>query len=336
MCEDFFASRCAALPTSSAEMNAGKQQCFHGKSLFHSVCLVEKFVLSFIYCRLAAWDDILDPSPSDGGGPPMEQDTFIQAWRGTAAASRAASCGYATIASPTEHCYFDYDVAITDLRAAHSFCPFPPYPRVEGIEDTGAGGVVGGEFNLWTEYLETPEAVDWFAWPRGLATAEVLWAGGGSLQRQSADCRWEPFRLFYARVKGHYPLLKSLGICPGPAFPDGWTEDGDPPLRNKVNPALMGSWVETSLPTDGEHYVEFAVDGYPETYFKSAREVRAGDTVELHFGPVPLEGCIVVRVRSGRFGRSELRHGVLELRLSPVCEDDRNLNLQYEHQVMFH
>jgi hypothetical protein len=245
----------------------------------------------------------------------------VQAWRGAGAAARAVAAGQATIASPTEHCYFDYDVAITDLRAAYAFCPSLFAAAAEGANSgVSRGSIIGGEFNLWTEYLETTAAVDEAAWPRGLATAEVLWAGGGGIcfGHGKTEERWEPFGSFYQRAKMQYSLLKSLGAKVGRAFPPCWSDDGDPPSSDAIRSAVPGSSIKTTLPVHSWHHVEFAADGYPETYFQSDRAVRAGDTIELFFGPEPLKGCIVVRARSGRFERNALRSGILEVRLSPA------------------
>ena len=168
--------------------------------------------------------------------------------------------------------------------------------------------------------------MDQFAWPRGLATAEVLWAGGAAIgQGQSTGnssreilVRWEVFETFYKRARLQYPILQGLGVRVGHAFPPGWSVDGEPPSRDAVNTAIPGSCIETTLPAHGWHHAEFAADGQAETYFQSARAVQAGDTVELRFGPNALKGCVVVRARSGRFERNSLHSGILELLLAPT------------------
>ncbi len=273
-----------------------------------------------------AWDDILDSSaPPPVGGFDLDHDSVvIQAWRGVAAASKAVKAGHATVVSPTEHCYFDYDIAVTDLRTAHAFCP---QQGETGCRAACRGRVIGGEFNLWTERMVSPEAVDTMAWPRALATAEVLWAGGGGRRRryqgggttaikQVDEGRWEAFPTFAARARRQRPLLRALGIREGPSFPGGMTDDGSPLSADSVLAAVPGCQVESTLPVLGLRHAEFAADGRGDTFFQSSRAPRAGDEVLLRVRSRPLEGCVIVRVRTGRDGRGVLHHGVLEVHLS--------------------
>ena len=278
-----------------------------------------------------AWDDVLENLAS----PPefdLNQDSMvIQAWHGVAAAVQAMKAGHATVVSPTENCYFDYDIAVTDLRTAHAFRPLTKQGE-SGCESAHGGRVIGGEFNLWTERMVSPEAVNAMAWPRALATAEVLWAGGGGRRRQArgvgtaairhaneGTCRWEAFPAFAARARRQRPLLRALGIREGPSFPGGMTDTGFPLSADSIPVAVPCCRVETALPVLGLRHAEFAADGRGDTYFQSSQAVRAGDEVLLRLEARPLEGCIVVRVRTGRDGQGILNHGVLEVHLSTAA-----------------
>ena len=259
---------------------------------------------------------------------------LIQAWHGAAASDRAVAAGHTTVVSPTEHCYFDYNVSVTDLRAAHSFCP----KRRDGNRvKEGSGTIIGGEFNLWTERMITPEDVDCMAWPRALATAEVLWAGGGEFQHPLRTGlaktttisdnlrRWETFESFVTRARLQYPLLWSLGIRKGPSFPPEFTDDGIPLAAESVSVAFPHCTIATSLPSLGLHHIQYAVDGCADTFFQSSRALRSGDVVEVHFRQQPLEGCVVVRTRTGRNGLGMLQNGVLQVLLRQMSSSSMQI-----------
>jgi len=146
--------------------------------------------------RLIGWDEIL------AGGLPGDPDTYvIQAWRGMDKAATAANAGYDVIASPTSHAYFDYDPGVLDLQQVFDFRPIP-----EGLDEAAAGHILGGQMNLWAEYI--PQArVDTMLFPRLTAMAEVLWTGA-----EERD-----FAAFLDRLHGHGPVLDHLGVQAGVA-----------------------------------------------------------------------------------------------------------------------
>ncbi len=143
--------------------------------------------------RLIGWDEILE-----GGLAPA---ATVQSWRGMQGAIAAARQDHDTIVSPTSHCYFDYDVAVTDLRQVYTFDPVPAELEAGEIDH-----ILGGEMNLWTEYIP-PERLDRMVFPRMTAMAECLW---------TADPERD-FREFLARVTPHMAWLRALGVRPGPA-----------------------------------------------------------------------------------------------------------------------
>jgi hexosaminidase len=124
--------------------------------------------------RLIGWDEILE-----GGLPP---GATVMSWRGTAGGIDAARQGHDVVMTPTSHLYFDYyqgDPAgeplagggRVTLEQVYSFEPVPP--ELTPVE---ARHILGAQGNVWTEYLKTPAAVEYMAWPRALALAEVTWS----------------------------------------------------------------------------------------------------------------------------------------------------------------
>jgi hexosaminidase len=129
--------------------------------------------------RLIGWDEILD-----GGLPP---EAIVMSWRGTEGGAKAARLGHNVVMCPTSHCYFDRrqsqckeqePPAIGDevlaLETVYDFCPIP-----EGLPQAAAACILGAQGNLWTEYITTSRQLEYMAFPRATALAEVLWSPPG-------------------------------------------------------------------------------------------------------------------------------------------------------------
>jgi hexosaminidase len=123
--------------------------------------------------RLIGWDEILE-----GGLAP---DATVMSWRGVSGGVDAARQRHDVIMTPGSHLYFDHyqgappsePLAIggyTTLERVYAFEPVPPELTPEE-----ARHVLGAQANVWTEYIPTPEQVEYMAFPRMLALAEVVW-----------------------------------------------------------------------------------------------------------------------------------------------------------------
>jgi len=118
----------------------------------------------------------------------------------------AARAGHDVIVSPTSHCYFDYPqtrdllspgwMGLITLEQVYSFDPVPPE-----ITPAQAQHILGVEGNVWTEHAPQ-ERVDWQAFPRLCALAEVAWTPQD--KRDFGD--------FCRRLAAHYPRLDALGV----------------------------------------------------------------------------------------------------------------------------
>ena len=150
--------------------------------------------------KVIGWDEILD-------GEPLPSAT-VMSWRGMKGGIAAAKRGHDVIMSPTDYAYFDYCQGKPEnepictggnlpLSRVYAFEPVPAE-----LTSAEAAHILGGQGNLWTEYLATPDAVEYMLWPRALAMAEVLWS-----QPQRRD--WESFR---ARLVPQLAVLDRLGV----------------------------------------------------------------------------------------------------------------------------
>jgi hexosaminidase len=148
--------------------------------------------------RLIGWDEILE-----GGLAP---NAVVMSWRGEKGGVAAAKAGHDVVMAPTDYTYFDYyqskDVDKEPL-AIGGYIPlevvynYEPVPKE--IPPEYAKHVLGAQGQLWTEYMPTPKQVEYMAFPRLTALAEVTWT-----QRESKD-----YREFLERLSTH---LKRLGI----------------------------------------------------------------------------------------------------------------------------
>jgi len=123
---------------------------------------------------IIGWDEILD-----GGLAP---NATVMSWRGMEGGVEAARSGHDVIMTPTSHAYFDYyqsehpdePLAIGGYLPLKKVYSFNPVPKELNPEE--ARHILGGQGNIWTEYMPTAEQVEYMAFPRMLAMAEVLWS----------------------------------------------------------------------------------------------------------------------------------------------------------------
>ena len=126
----------------------------------------------------------------------------------------AANAGHEVIMSPTSHAYFDYyqsENRKNEPLAIGGFLPleivynFEPIP--DNIEPNKKDFILGGQGNLWTEYIKTPEKAEYMALPRMSAMAEVLWSSKKNRDYDSFTHRmnWQYKRLDRMKVNYRKP-----------------------------------------------------------------------------------------------------------------------------------
>lgn len=134
---------------------------------------IEKFVNSK-HKVLLGWDEIIE------GGLPAE--ATVMSWRGFEGGIEAAKLGHDVVMTPTSDCYFDYYQGPMDqeplaiggylpLSKVYNFSPVPP-----GLDTTAAKHILGGQANLWTEYVPNMKHAEYMTFPRIAAMAEALWS----------------------------------------------------------------------------------------------------------------------------------------------------------------
>ena len=124
--------------------------------------------------QIIGWDEILE-----GGLAP---NATVMSWRGTNGAVEAAKQKHPVILTPQSHCYFDHyqsenenePLAIGGFLPLEKVYLFNPIPKELTTEE--ARYVLGAQGNVWTEYLSTPEKVEYMVFPRAIALSEAVWS----------------------------------------------------------------------------------------------------------------------------------------------------------------
>jgi hexosaminidase len=158
--------------------------------------------------RLVGWDEILEGGLAPGA--------TVMSWRGTKGGIEAARSGHDVIMAPTSHTYLDYYQSRNTLGEPLAIGGFLPLETVYSFEPVPAelepehqARILGGQGQLWTEYLEGPKQVEYMAFPRLTALAEVLWSQ--KTRRNYTD--------FLTRLDEHLRRLSILDVAfrpPGP------------------------------------------------------------------------------------------------------------------------
>jgi hexosaminidase len=124
--------------------------------------------------KLIGWDEILE-----GGLAP---NATVMSWRGVQGGIEAAREGHDVVMTPTTYCYLDYyQSKITDKEplAIGGYLPldtvycYEPVPSELSTDE--AEHILGAQANVWTEYIATPELVEYMLLPRMTALAELTW-----------------------------------------------------------------------------------------------------------------------------------------------------------------
>lgn len=156
--------------------------------------------------KLIGWDEILE------GG--LSPNAAVMSWRGAEGGAEAAKQGHYVVMSPTNYCYFDYyqsshpsePLAIGGYLPLEKVYEFNPIPA--GMSNEAASYILGGQANLWTEYITEFSEVEYMVYPRALALSQVLW------------CKEKPaFETFrQVLIKNQLGYLKRFGVYFSQAF----------------------------------------------------------------------------------------------------------------------
>lgn len=110
------------------------------------------------------------------------KEAIVMNWADDAQALKLASRGFSVIMTPGKPFYFDhYQTAfpadslaihgLNNLESVYNYSVIPPAVHAAGLDQR----VLGGQGNVWTEYMPYPTKVDYMIFPRMTALSENLW-----------------------------------------------------------------------------------------------------------------------------------------------------------------
>ncbi|MCF7567841.1 glycoside hydrolase family 20 protein [Sabulilitoribacter arenilitoris] len=123
---------------------------------------------------LIGWDEILEGGLAPGA--------TVMSWRGVKGGLEASEQGHDVVMTPGSHCYFDHyqGPMDTEPKAWGGYSPVSKVyqfdPIVDTMSDEQAKHVLGGQANLWSEYVTTESHSEYMIYPRIAALSEALWS----------------------------------------------------------------------------------------------------------------------------------------------------------------
>ena len=149
--------------------------------------------------RMVGWDEVLEG--------PLSKRAIVMSWRGVEGGRAAAAAGHDVVMAPNSFAYLDYHQAdpATEPVAIAGYLPLETvygFDPTDGIAPADRGRVLGVQGQLWSEYLWSDAKLEYMAFPRACALAEVAWT-------PQARRGWDDFA---SRLPGHLGRLRALGV----------------------------------------------------------------------------------------------------------------------------
>ena len=150
--------------------------------------------------KAIGWDEILEGNLAPGA--------TVMSWRGIEGGLEAAAKGFDAIMTPTGYFYFDYYQGRERDKEPFGIGGYLPIEKVYSFEPmTGVPAaeqhhILGVQANLWTEYIATPEHLEYMLLPRMCALSEVQWC----------ETAVKDFHRFDASLDHTFSILKEMGV----------------------------------------------------------------------------------------------------------------------------
>lgn len=202
--------------------------------------------------RPVVWDEGLSEH--------LPQSAIITTWRGYEAGAVAMAKGHDIVLAPEQDLYLDHRAAEGDqepipvgfVRSLEQVYGFEPGAIALPVQDSKVsvpGTMLGIQAQLWTEHLDSPRRVDYAAYPRLCAVAEVAWSPRANRTDPAVT------EEFLSRLRSsHLPRLAAAGVefrplegplpwqqRPGVA---GWPRDLEKEIKESQTGQFVGGWHE--------------------------------------------------------------------------------------------
>ena len=134
--------------------------------------------------KLIGWDEILEGGLAPGAA--------VMSWRGEKGAVKAAKAGHKAVMAASKVTYFNRyqsrDKENEPLAHGH-FLPLETVYNFNPIPDTltshEAKYIMGAQGQLWSEYIATPDYMEYMALPRLCALSDVVWSNKDNREYQA-------------------------------------------------------------------------------------------------------------------------------------------------------
>ena len=150
--------------------------------------------------KIIGWDEVLEGNLAPGA--------TVMSWRGVKGGIEAANKGFDVVMTPNSYLYFDYyqskerdkePFAIGGYLPVEKVYGYEPY---EGLTPEAQPHILGVQANLWTEYVATPEHLEYMLLPRMCALSEIQWC--------PADKK--DYARFDASLDHTFEMLDAMGV----------------------------------------------------------------------------------------------------------------------------
>jgi hexosaminidase len=262
--------------------------------------------------RLIGWDEILE-----GGLAP---DATVMSWRGIDGALAAAAAGHDAVLTPWPTLYLDNRQGsgpaeppgrgrVIDLESVYRFDPMPP-----AIAPERRRHILGAQANLWTEHIRTEERLQWMAFPRAAALAEVAWSPAARLD-------YADFRRRLETAFGWYPAvgLEAANSWFAPPVPPQDKLRRSQELRTCSDKLVLN--LEDDAPVRGERAV-FLVDIMEPCWIYDQADLSGVTAIAASVGQFPFNFQIGKDRDAIRLRTPSTPEGELEVRVDG-CDGER-------------
>lgn len=145
--------------------------------LSYFMARVEK-ILSSLGKRMITWDDAF------ANNPLLATGAVVMSWRGAGVAKLALQHGREVIEAPVFPLYFDYSYEVSEREP---LAIGGPVSTADVLAFKPLTNTMGVQFQLWTEYIKSPEHAEYMVWPRAAALAFACWGEGESFEEYFAE-----------------------------------------------------------------------------------------------------------------------------------------------------
>ena len=123
--------------------------------------------------KMVTWDDAFAFDPEHA------TQAAVMSWRGAAIAQIAVDHGREVIQGPVFPTYFDYS---QEVSTAEPLAIGGPITLDDVLAFNPLPGATGVQFQLWSEYIQSPIHAEYMMWPRAAALAFRCWGDEDSFE----------------------------------------------------------------------------------------------------------------------------------------------------------